>query len=244
MGKLFAGYSADASPSDTDYVAAIDTETGVNKKILLSVLRTLLLKVSTIWDTNGNEAIRVVATASAINDITVTNAAIGTSPQITATGDDTNIGLIIKAKGTGTVQLGRPVAFRAYNSVATTLTDASIVQIAFATEVYDYGGNFASSAFTAPYTGIYHFDTSVTIDSAVSTPVDMQIYLYVDGAAHSIGGRFTTGSDYGMNMGADINLTAGQVVTVRFYQNSAGNEATVASNLYTWFTGFLVGRTD
>src|SRR3990167_914273 len=53
-----------------------------------------------ITDPNGNEYIKWVATvSSAINEITIANAAASSSPSITATGGDTDIGLILSAKG-------------------------------------------------------------------------------------------------------------------------------------------------
>lgn len=64
-------------------------------------------KITTsINDANGNEVIKTPATASAVNEITVTNSATGNDPLISATGGDTDISLKIKAKGTGKVKLG------------------------------------------------------------------------------------------------------------------------------------------
>ena len=57
-----------------------------------------------IGDENGNEQIIFQTTSSAVNQIDVTNAATGNAPQITATGDDTNVGLKVAAKGTGKVE--------------------------------------------------------------------------------------------------------------------------------------------
>lgn len=56
-----------------------------------------------IEDENGNEYILFATTASAVNELTVTNAATGNAPKIEATGDDTNIGVEVEAKGTGRV---------------------------------------------------------------------------------------------------------------------------------------------
>lgn len=59
-------------------------------------------KVTTsINDSNGNEIIKTPATASAVNEVTITNAATGDSPELAPSGDDTNIGLDVKMKGTG-----------------------------------------------------------------------------------------------------------------------------------------------
>jgi len=62
--------------------------------------------ITSINDTNGNEVIKIPATASAVNEITVTNAATGTDVQVSATGDDTNISVKITPKGTGSIKLG------------------------------------------------------------------------------------------------------------------------------------------
>ena len=58
-----------------------------------------------IADENSNEQIIFATTASAVNEITVTNAAANNAPSITATGDDTNIDLKLDGKGTGVVNV-------------------------------------------------------------------------------------------------------------------------------------------
>ena len=58
-----------------------------------------------INDENGNEQIVFQTTTSAVNQIDVTNAATGNKPSISATGGDTNIGLSILPKGSGTVTI-------------------------------------------------------------------------------------------------------------------------------------------
>ena len=57
--------------------------------------------VTQISDTNGNELLKVTATASAINELTLANAAAGSNPVLSATGGDTNIGITLTSKGTG-----------------------------------------------------------------------------------------------------------------------------------------------
>lgn len=75
--------------------------TGINSAALTEGLR----------DSNDNETIKTPATASAVNEITVTNAATGNAPDVSATGDDTNISLTIAAKGSGTVTVdGRVIS--------------------------------------------------------------------------------------------------------------------------------------
>jgi len=56
-----------------------------------------------IGDENGLEQIKFSTTASAVNELTATNAATGNAPNVSATGDDTNIDLNLTPKGIGRV---------------------------------------------------------------------------------------------------------------------------------------------
>jgi hypothetical protein len=62
-------------------------------------------------DVNGNaigdgtlELLKFVETASAVNELTITNNSTGNNPILSATGGDTNIGLNLVPKGTGVLQ--------------------------------------------------------------------------------------------------------------------------------------------
>lgn len=61
---------------------------------------------SALLDANGNEVLKGGATSSAVNEVTITNAATGNPPIISATGGDTNIDLSLVGKGTGKVLQG------------------------------------------------------------------------------------------------------------------------------------------
>ena len=56
---------------------------------------------NSINDENDLEQIKFATTASAVNEFTVTNAATGNAPEISATGGDTNIDLNLTPKGIG-----------------------------------------------------------------------------------------------------------------------------------------------
>lgn len=59
-----------------------------------------------LQDGNGNEVlISDAGTASAVNEITLTNAATGNPPIVKASGGDTNISLALRPKGTGTARV-------------------------------------------------------------------------------------------------------------------------------------------
>jgi hypothetical protein len=59
-----------------------------------------------ILDENSNEQIKFATTGSAVNEISVTNAATSNSPSVSATGGDSNIDLTLSPKGIGRVTLG------------------------------------------------------------------------------------------------------------------------------------------
>lgn len=76
---------------------------------------------TSINDTNGNEIIKTPATGSAVNEITVTNAAAGNDPLISATGGDTDIDLDLRGKGVGTMLISSRKQAITTNSTATGL---------------------------------------------------------------------------------------------------------------------------
>lgn len=81
-------------------------------------------------DGNGNEVVKTGTTASAVNEITITNAITANNPTIAPTGDDTNIGLTLKPKGTGTVQI--------QDSSGNVLNKAPTIQKITATGAFTY----------------------------------------------------------------------------------------------------------
>ena len=123
--------------------------------------------VGGVNDTNGNEVVRISATASAVNDITITNAATGNNPQIAASGDDTNVNLSLTGKGTGGVIIKNPYKFSAYLNSAQTPTATTWTLVNLNTTVYDTGSNFntTSHIFTAPVSGFYTFKALITYNT-------------------------------------------------------------------------------
>ena len=90
--------------TDLDSVDAIFAAAGTGTSVGLNVGSGKSLKlVGDVIDTNGNELLKVTATASAVNEVTLANAATGGAPALSATGGDTNIGIALTPKGTGGV---------------------------------------------------------------------------------------------------------------------------------------------
>ncbi len=108
-------YDAALSPAGT--VTETGTQTLTNKTLTSPKIGTSIL------DTNGNELFKLTATGSAVNELTYNNASTGNKPTFTASGGDTNIGVSIQPKGTGTVTLDNltfPAADGSANQVLTT----------------------------------------------------------------------------------------------------------------------------
>ena len=90
--------------TDLDSIDALFAAAGTGTSVGLNVGSGKKLKiVGDVIDTNGNELLKVTATTSAVNEVTLANAATGGAPTLTASGDDTNIGFKLVAKGTGEI---------------------------------------------------------------------------------------------------------------------------------------------
>ena len=87
----------------TDVVA--DTSPQIGGNLDTNSHNILIDDAHFIADENGNEQIIFQTTSSAVNQFDITNAATGNSPELSATGDDTNISLKITPKGSGQVLL-------------------------------------------------------------------------------------------------------------------------------------------
>ena len=160
-----------------------------------------------IADDSGNEYIKFVKTASAVNEISITNSATGNSPDLSVTGGDTNIGLSITTKGTGLIKLNDGAYFP-----EATLTDGATVTWDVSTQPVcklTLGGNRTISAPTNGATGqfisiaviqdatgsrtltwnsVYEFtgDTAPTLTTTVSK-ADLFVFRYNGTVWHEMG---------------------------------------------------------
>jgi len=139
------------------------------------------------------------------------------------------------------VKWTNPYCFSASASGATALVDNVPTKILVAAEDYDYNNNFASSTYTAPVAGVYHFDGNFTL-STIASGVLAYCALNVNGTEVKRGAITSMVSGGGNAVAADILLAAGNTVELYGYQDSAGNEDTVASSSRTYFSGHLVHK--
>lgn len=82
--------------------------------------RIAIIVSSTLSDSSSNESIKTVATGSAVNEFTVTNAATGASPIFGASGDDTHVGMLLAPKGTAGIIADGPFASKRVVATITT----------------------------------------------------------------------------------------------------------------------------
>ena len=87
-------------------VTQAGTQTLTNKTLTSPTLNTPKVGTS-INDTSGNEVIKITATGSAVNELTIANGASTTGPTLSATGSGTNLNIIMTPKGTGSVELNK-----------------------------------------------------------------------------------------------------------------------------------------
>ena len=98
--KIVYGTGSGSNPNiiDLGFVTTTGTQTLTNKTLTSPKIGTSIL------DTNGLQLALLTATSSAVNEVTLANAATGNNPTLTASGDDSNIGIALKTKGTGIIQ--------------------------------------------------------------------------------------------------------------------------------------------
>jgi hypothetical protein len=119
------------------------------------------------------ELVKFAETASAVNEITVTNSATGNAPEIAATGDDTNIDLKLTPKGTGKLNLDGikfPNADGTANQVLK--TNGSGV-LSFATP----SAGFSGSTTTSSAVDITLTSASTQVQNIAMTVADKSVIL-------------------------------------------------------------------
>jgi len=94
----------DGTNPDIDTLPAGDVTTTGTQTLTNKTLTSPKIGTS-ILDTNGNELALLTATSSAVNEITLANAATGNGPIISSTGE-TNVDLNLNPKGSGVLKSG------------------------------------------------------------------------------------------------------------------------------------------
>ena len=154
-------------PSGTDTLVARTSIDTLTNKILTSPVINSPTIGTLINDVNGAEIIKLTATGSAVNEITIANAATNNAPSITATGNDNDMDLNLSAKGTGSVNISK--ASFSYQTVGT--NGASIVDKTLIIGNKGSGGILTLSLADGTTIGEYKIFINYGSESMEVTPV-------------------------------------------------------------------------
>lgn len=142
-------------------------------------------------------------------------------------------------------KLSNPYTFRAYAaSNQTGVGSATWTVVALGTESYDANNNFASNTYTAPITGLYHFDASVNTTASTGLYTGMGIRLVKNGSDIS-GSPY----DFDNNVSYDllyksfsdtIQLTAGDTIALHAILQLTSGTGGFAAGQGTRLAGYLV----
>ena len=203
-GVYDTGFSTSAGD-----VTLTGTQTLTNKTLTAPKIGTSIL------DTNGNELFLLTATASAVNELTLANATTGNSPVLSATGDDSNIGITLTPKGTGEVVIA--AGNLNYGATAVTATGAELNYSDLAT----LGTTAASKVFTADANNL------TTVSGAVANVED----TLTDGATitwdviDSPVAKVTLGGNRTLSAPSGTTPIAGQFISLLIIQDGTGSRS-------------------
>ena len=141
------------------------TQTLTNKTLTSPTINDPI--INEINDTNGNEEIIFTATASAVNELTIANAATGNNPNITASGSDANIGINLTPKGVGEITFngtGKIQQVLEKVTVTNTATTGTITYDLLEQAVLYHTGN-AAGQFTLNFRG----SNSTALNTMIAT---------------------------------------------------------------------------
>jgi hypothetical protein len=176
-----------------------------------------------------NELLKFTETGSAVNEFMITNAATGSGPNLSATGDDTNIDINITPKGTGTVTIAGDI------TVTGTVAGVTATHVGLGNVTDESKATmFTSPAFTGTATAVnltLSGDLTInglvtTINSTTLTVDDKNIELgsvaspddtTADGGGITLKGApdktiLWTNSTDSWHFNQGINITSGNVV--------------------------------
>jgi len=220
--------------------------------------------------TDGDAVVGVSAgSGDALKGFSTSGYGLYSSGKMRITGGNTNpsAGAVltsIDANGNAVWKPTYKVAFKAhtaYSALKGFPSNASGRKLHFATEAFDYGGNFTAttsgspsadmSTFLVPVNGLYHFDIGIKVTLTDTYDDFEEVYAFlrltrggIDYTLHFITSQCCNanlGYNYGLNGSTDVQLVQGDRIWVQFYQrNDDAAVGNVTSDYTTSFSGHLV----
>lgn len=197
---------------------------------------------TTLTDANGNESLILTATASAVNEFTIVNAATGNNPSISASGSDTNIDIALTPKGTGNVDIVSGGLELSGKEVLQEATSSQQGQVRLYEDT-DNGSNYvgfgaaasiaANLIWTLPSadgTSGQYMSTNGSGTLAMTSP---KVVQYVLGTS-STDDSTTSTSMQASSLSASITptSTSNKILAIVFAPTSAGRAAGSPSDIY------------
>ena len=210
-------------------VTLTGTQTLTNKTLTAPKIGTSIL------DTNGNELFLLTATASAVNELTLANAATGNSPVLSATGDDSNIGITLTPKGTGEVVIA--AGNLNYGSTAVTATGAELNILdgvtSTATELNysdlaTLGTSAASKVFTADANNLTKVSGAVLNTEDTLTDGATVTWNVIDSPV----AKLTLGGNRTLSAPSGTTPAAGQFISLLAIQDGTGSRTITWNAVY------------
>ena len=189
---------------DLGLVNLTGTQTLTNKTLTSPTINDPI--INKINDSNGNEEIIFTATGSAVNELTIANAATGNNPNITASGSDANIGINLTPKGIGEITFngtGKIQQVLEKVTVTNTATTGTITYDLLDQAVLYHTGN-ASGQFTLNFRGSSStaLNTMVTVGESATaaflntnaTTAYYTTFVTIDGTSTNVSTKWQGGS--------------------------------------------------
>jgi hypothetical protein len=207
-----------AAISSTGFVTLTGVETLTNKTLTAPKIA----NAGFIADANGNEQIKFTTTASAVNELTVTNNATGNNPIISATGGDTNIGIVLTPKGSGEVVIATDDLN--YAGTAVTATGAELNYNDLAT----LGTTAASKVFTADANNLTIVSGAVVNVEDILTDGATITWDVIDSPVAKV----TLGGNRTLSAPSGTTPFAGQFVSLLIIQDGTGGRTVTWNAVY------------